>query len=196
MNPTIHGTTCHWFWSLTLCLFEDHIFINRTKRGVAAPYIGCAAISNKCVQRQIRIRKCYRIPHLHSDCLTDRHCEYTVTTNLSLLPAGIDISLDRTNVLLHRKSIMFRILYHLGQSDLWSVLMNFSTVQCHHVRSTRFEYILMPLWIGAMTVESMGGDILEEYIPPENLHFYTRKSVCSQSIVMGNSVECHWQHGC
>jgi len=54
----------------------------------------------KRVRSQIRIRKRYSIPLWHCECLSYLQSENTLTTHLSLLPGGMDISLNRTIVLL------------------------------------------------------------------------------------------------
>jgi hypothetical protein len=96
--------------SLKRCWSDDNISVNETKRAAATPRIGSAAKLIKRVPSQICIRNRYSIPLWPWECLSYLRSEYTLTTNLSLQPGGMDISLDRTIVLPHCIFILFASL--------------------------------------------------------------------------------------
>jgi len=104
------ATTGHSSQSLRRCRSDVNLSVNETKRAAATPPIGSAPKPIKCVPSQIRIRKLQSIPLRHCECLSYLRSEYKLTTNWSLQPGGMDISLDGTIVLPHCIFILFTSL--------------------------------------------------------------------------------------
>jgi len=90
-----------WYWS------DNNISVNEAKRAVATPPVGSASMHMRCMPSEVGIQQCNTICHRHCECVWYVPSEYTLTTNLSLLPAGMDISLDRTIVPAHGIFILF-----------------------------------------------------------------------------------------
>jgi len=114
------ATTSHASQSLKRCQSNDNILVEETKRVEATPCSSSAAKPIKLVLSQICIQKHSSIPLWHSKYLSNLVSEYTLNTNLSLQPGGMDISLDRTIVLPHCIFILLACLNLRGV--VWAVV--------------------------------------------------------------------------